>query len=154
MGAISLGSSLGFRHEYSGANVGLARMVAARTTGGSSLAADALLEHAFAQGRDALDVITTIGASRALTQRVWLGVEAVGSDLEGLVEADEAEGGATVLIGPTLALGVTERWRLLLGGGAVIRATTNSPVSQLGPSLGVANGQAGYVLRMSIRRGW
>jgi len=37
------------------------------------------------------------------------------------VEADEAEGGATVL---------------------------------LAPSLGVANEQTGYVLRMSIRRDW
>jgi hypothetical protein len=153
-GAIALASSVGFRHEYSGAKVGLARMVAARTTRGSAFAADVLLEHAFAPGRDAVDVITTVGATRALSRRVWLGVEAVGSDLEGLVESDEAEGGATVLIGPTVAVGVSDRWRLLLGGGAVIRATSSAPINQVGPSFGVANGQGGYVLRASVRRAW
>jgi hypothetical protein len=153
-GAIAVGSSLGFRHEYSGADVGLARVVAARTTSRSGLAADVLLEHAFAPGRDAVDVITTVGATRALTQRVWLGVEAVGSDLEGLIDSAEAEGGATVLIGPTVAVGVSDRWRLLLGGGPVVRATTNKALNQVGPSLGVPNGQAGYVLRVSLRRVW
>lgn len=151
---IALGSSLGFRHEYSGANVGLARMVAGRATGQSVLAADVLLEHAFAPGRDALDVITTVGATRALSERVWLGVEAVGSDLEGLVESDEAEGGATVMFGPTLAVGVADRWRLVIGGGPVIRASTTLPVDRVGATRSAANGQAGYVFRVSVRRGW
>jgi hypothetical protein len=151
---IALASSLGFRHEYSGANVGLARVAAARTTLGAAFAADVLLEHAFAPGRDAVDVITTIGATRALSRRVWLGVEAVASDLEGLVESDEAEGGATVLIGPTAAVGLSDRWRLLLGGGAVLRATASTPIDQPRTALSAPNGQAGYVLRLSIRRGW
>jgi hypothetical protein len=152
-GAIALGSTVGFRHEYTGADVALARVVAARTTSGSALAADVLLEHAFSPGRDAVDVVTTVGASRVLTQRLALGVEAVGSDLEGLVDSEEAEGGATVLIGPTVAVGVSDHWRLLLGGGPVIRASTNRPLNA-GPSLGVPNGQTGYVLRVSMRKVW
>ncbi len=120
-GTFALGSSLGFRHEYTGDDVALARIV----------------------------------ASRALTQRVWLGVEAVGSDLEGFFETDEAEGGATVLIGPTVALGVTDHWRLLLGGGPVVRATTNKPLpNETVSSLTTPIGQTGYALRMSLRRVW
>jgi hypothetical protein len=155
-GAFALGSALGFRHEYSGADVALARVVAARTTSGSAMAADVLFEHPFVPGRDAVDVITTIGAARELTQRVWLGIEAVGSDLEGLWDSEEAEGGATLLIGPTLALAPSDRWRLVVGGGPVIRATTDKTINALGsrPSLGAPSGQAGYVVRLSLRRVW
>src|SRR5215813_5614813 len=76
-GAFSLGANVGWRREYTGANVGLLRLVGARTTARSSIAADALVEHPYAPGRDGVDVITTVGASRALSSRVWLGVEAV-----------------------------------------------------------------------------
>jgi hypothetical protein len=155
-GAITLGSSLGVRHEYSGADVGLARVVAARTTGGSALTADVLLERPFVAGRDAMDVVTTLGAAHAVTSRVWLGVEAVGSDLEGFWNPEEAEGGATLLVGPTLALGVADRWRLVVGGGPVIRATTDRALNRVddGPLLGTASSRSGYVLRMSLRRLW
>ena len=89
-GDFALGANVGWRHEYTGANVGLLRLVGARTTTRSSIAADALVEHPYSTGRDELDVITTVGASRALSSRVWLGVEAVGSDLEGLFDREEA----------------------------------------------------------------
>lgn len=155
-GSIALGSAFGVRHEYSGADVALARVLATRTTAGSALAADVLLEHPFTAGRDAVDIVTTIGATRALTHRVWLGVEAVGSDLEGFWNRDEAEGGATLLIGPTLAVGVSDRWHLVMGGGPVIHATTDRALNTVGtePSLGVPSAQAGYVLRVSLRRVW
>jgi hypothetical protein len=155
-GAIALGSALGFRHDYSGADVALARFVAARATTGSALAADVLIEHPFAVGRDAVDVITTVGVSHALTRRLWLGVEAVASDLEGLWDSEEAEGGATLLIGPTLAVAASDRWRLVVGGGPVVRATKDKPINGLGsgPSLGTPTGQSGYVLRLSLRRIW
>jgi hypothetical protein len=154
--AIALGSTLGFRHEYSGADVALGRVVASRTTHASALAADVLVEHAFVAARDPIDVITTVGASRALAQRVWLGVEAVGSDLEGFFDRDEAEGGARLLVGPTLSVGVSDRWRILAGGGPVLRATTNQTLTagRGTSSLGLTNGQAGYVLRVSIRHVW
>jgi hypothetical protein len=138
-GAMSLGASLGMRHEYTGANVGLARLLGARVTAGSALAADVLVEHAYARGRDPVDVVTTIAAMRALSSTLWLGVEAVGSDLEGLFDPEEAEGGATVVFGPTLAVGASERWRLVLGGGPILRASSSharaevpGPTSPLG----------------------
>lgn len=155
-GTIAIGSGVGFRHEYSGADVALARIVAARTTAGSALAADVLLEHPFVSGRDAVDVITTVGAAHALTQRVWLGVEAVGSDLEGFWDSEETEGGATLLIGPTLAVSVTDRWRVVMGGGPVIHATTDKRLDGAlsGPSALPVSRQSGYVMRLSLRRVW
>jgi hypothetical protein len=80
------------------------------------MAADVLLERPHARGRDALDVITTVGFAHAIARRVWLGVEAVGSDLERLWKSDESEGGATVLLGPTLAPAPSARLRLVMGG--------------------------------------
>ena len=152
-GAFSLGANVGWRREYTGANVGLIRVVGARTTARSSIAADALLEHPYVAGRDALDVITTVGASRALSSRVWLGVEAVGSDLEGLFDREEAEGGATLLVGPTLAVGLAERWRLVVGGGPVLRVTSNAAPTPMGVSP-LTPQASGYVLRTSLRVGW
>jgi hypothetical protein len=155
-GTFSLASAIGTRHEYTGTDVALGRVIAARTTGASAFAADALFEHPFASGRDALDVIFTVGATRALTQRLWLGAEAVGSDLEGFWSEEEAEGGATLLIGPTMGVVVSDRWRMIVGGGPVIRATTNKTLTgvETGSAFGTPNGQAGYVLRISARRSW
>ncbi|HEY7236375.1 MAG TPA: hypothetical protein VH539_19600 [Gemmatimonadaceae bacterium] len=153
--AISLGASLGMRHEYTGANVGLARFMGARVTTQSALAADVLLEHAYALGRDPVDVVTTIGASRALSSSVWVGVEVVGSDLEGFLDTEEAEGGATVLVGPTLAFAVAQRWRLVLGGGPVLRASSNAtPTGAPSPASPLGTQRSGYVLRSSLRLAW
>ena len=155
-GALAFGSSVGMRHEYSGASVALVRAVGARMTQTSAFGADVLLEHPLVSGRDAVDIVTTIGASRALTSRLWLGVEAVGSDLEGLWDREEAEGGATVLIGPTLAVSVLDHWRLVVGGGPVLRASTDRTMlgQVASPSAINSAGRAGYVLRTSLRRSW
>jgi hypothetical protein len=154
-GAFSLGGSLGMRHEYAGANVALARLVGARLTGETGLAADVLVEHAFAAGRDPVDVVATVAATHALGSKAWLGVEAVGSDLEGFVDSDEAEGGATILVGPTLAVAVTDHWRIVFGGGPVLRATTNSRAAfATEPGLPIAPQRSGYVVRTSLRRSW
>jgi hypothetical protein len=151
-GGLSLTGGVGMRHEYSGTMVGLVRVAGARATERSALAADVLLERPRSAGRDALDVITTVGFAHAIVPSVWLGVEAVGSDLEGLWESDEAEGGATVLLGPTLAVAASARWRLVVGGGPVVRATRSTALtSQAAPG---AERSTGYVLRTSVRAAW
>jgi hypothetical protein len=93
----------------------LVRVGGVRATERLSLAADVLMERPRVAGRDALDVITTVGFAHAIVPSVWLGIEAVGSDLEGLWENDEAEGGAAVLLGPTLAVAASGRLRLVVG---------------------------------------
>lgn len=154
-GALSFGAALGVRHEYTGTSVALARAVGSRTSDYSALIADVLIEHPFASGRDAVDVITTVGGTHALTQHVWLGVEVVGSDLEGLFDSTEAEGGATVLAGPTLAVAVSTHWRLVLGGGPVLRATTSRAPSSMADAASLGGpSRPGYVLRTSLRHVW
>jgi hypothetical protein len=145
-GAFALAGGLGARHEYGGSMVATARFVGARTTERSALAAGVLLEHPYAAGRDALDLITSLGASHALTSTLWLGVEAVGSDLEGFWDSAEAEGGATLFVGPTLAFSPAGSWRLVVGGGPVLRTTSSTAAS--------AQQRSGYVLRTSVRLGW
>jgi hypothetical protein len=146
-GALALAGGLGARHEYGGTMVATARFVGARTTERSALAAGVLLEHPYAAGRDALDLITSIGASHALTSALWLGVEAVGSDLEGFWDSGEAEGGATLFVGPTVAFSPSGSWRLVVGGGPVLRTTSSTAAAS-------ARQRSGYVLRSSVRLGW
>lgn len=146
-GALALAGGFGARHEYGGTMVATARLVGARTTERSAVAAGVLLEHPYASGRDALDLITSLGASHALTSTLWLGVEAVGSDLEGFWDSAEAEGGATLFVGPTLAFSPSGSWRLVVGGGPVLRTTSSTAAPP-------AERRSGYVLRTSVRLGW
>jgi hypothetical protein len=83
-----------------------------------------------------------------------VGVEAVGSDLEGFWDSEEAEGGATVLVSSTLAIAVTDRWRLVVGGGPVLRATPDRAAAAVNASFAAPGGRTGYVLRTSVRRAW
>ena len=55
---------------------------------------------------------------RKLPHGVSLGVEAVGEDLEGFWEAEEAEGGARLLAGPSLHISpASHRWQFTATGG-------------------------------------
>jgi hypothetical protein len=146
-GALALAGGFGARHEYGGTMVATARLVGARTTERSALAVGVLLEHPYAAGRDALDLITSVGASHALTSALWLGVEAVGSDLEGFWDSGEAEGGATLFVGPTLAFSPSGSWRLVVGGGPVLRTTSSTAA----PSV---EQRSGIFIRTSVRLGW
>jgi hypothetical protein len=106
-------------------------------------------------GRDGIDVITTVGAAHAVGSVVRLGIEAVAEDIEGFFEKDEAEGGAKLMVGPTVVLAPTgARWNLLLGGGVVTRLTssTRSPVSD--GALRDLQTRNGYVLRTSVAYRW
>ena len=96
------GTSLGIIHEFSNDVVALSRFNAAYESLTWKVGANARVEKAFAKDRDALDLISSFGIQRKITGRLFGGVEAVGQDLEGLWETDEAEGGAKVLIGPSL----------------------------------------------------
>jgi len=96
------GTSLGVIREFSNDVVALSRFNATYENLVWRFAANARIEKAFAADRDEFDVISSFGVQRQITGRFFGGVEAVGQDLEGLWETDEAEGGAKVLIGPSL----------------------------------------------------
>ena len=72
--------------------------------GSGRLEGSLVLEHAVTSYRphDAADVVTTIGWSRSIGERVGFGLESIGQDLEGLWNPAEADGGARLLVGPSL----------------------------------------------------
>jgi len=121
---MDLSAGLGLRHEYSGSNVLLGRIIVGRDFTEWQTYANLVFEHAFAAGRDPVDLTTTLGFSRCLTDGVRLGVEAVGQDLEGFWESEESEGGAVVFVGPSASFVLSgSPWNLVVGGGAIIRAS-------------------------------
>ncbi|HET9985003.1 MAG TPA: hypothetical protein VFQ38_15495, partial [Longimicrobiales bacterium] len=64
---------------------------------------------------------------------------------------EEAEGGATLFAGPSLALSPgAHRWSIVDGAGPVLRAT-RSPLDSGAPRELASSRYAGYVVRTSFR---
>ncbi|MCX5761011.1 MAG: hypothetical protein NTW72_05825, partial [Gemmatimonadetes bacterium] len=106
--ALSLFGGLGARREYGGTSLVTARFGASRMTRGDRVLGNVLLERALgASDRDAIDVITSIGWLHRTGSWGEVGFEAVGQDLEGFWTPDEAEGGARLMVGPTVAFAPT-----------------------------------------------
>jgi hypothetical protein len=100
-------------HEAEGVNVLLARVIAGRNTDASRLFGNLVFQKPMSSERDAVDLVTSVGWARKLTHGVSLGVEAVGEDLEGFWDPQEAEGGARLLADPSLHISPSKgRWQL------------------------------------------
>ncbi|HTI57892.1 hypothetical protein [Mucilaginibacter sp.] len=122
-----IGASLGFRREFNNDKVALSRITAAFENPFWRMGANVRFEKAFAQGRDGIDVISSLGVHRQITGSLFGGIEAVGQDLEGFWETDEAEGGAKLLVGPSLNfVPVASRFSFTLCGGPIIYATRST----------------------------
>jgi hypothetical protein len=141
-----LAAGTGYRREATGASVLLGRLVGERVLASSRLLGDLRLEKAFETERDELDAIVTLAAARRLGKGFSLGAEVVGEDLEALWESNEAEGGARVLMGPSLHW-VRPDHRLLatLAGGPVFRYRASTRESPAPRNLG-----NGYAVRASL----
>ncbi|MFN8571241.1 MAG: hypothetical protein U0132_04235 [Gemmatimonadaceae bacterium] len=143
--------ALGARREWQGTNVVTAHAAAAHNFGKSLLGAQVRAEHPLTSGRDAIDLITSAGWSTRVSSIGRLGVEAIGQDLEGFWSTEEAEGGATLFAGPSLALAPAgAHWALVLGGGPVLRAT-HSARNSGAPRDVVMDRSRGYLLQTSFR---
>ncbi|MBX6365494.1 MAG: hypothetical protein IRZ00_16620 [Gemmatimonadetes bacterium] len=150
-GATPVLLAVGARREYGGDDVLLARVAGAHVGARSTLAADVTVERPLASGRDAVDLITGVGWSRRVSPSFSVSLEALGEDLEGFWEAEEAEGGATLFAGPSLALSPgAHRWSIVLGAGPVLRAT-RSPLDSGAPRELTSSRSAGYLVRTSFR---
>jgi hypothetical protein len=147
-----LAAGVGYAREYSRTDVALARFGVGRTTSHSMLNANVLLEKPLSGERDAVDLITTAGFGRRLGSAVTMSVEAVGQDLEGFWDPEEKDGGARLMIGPSLSVAPpTARWQLTLGGGPILRATRSDFASYADRPLPTRNG---YVLRTAVGFNW
>lgn len=121
---LRIGASLGFRREFNNDKIALSRLTATYEDLSWRLGANVRFEKAFDVNRDAFDVISSVGIHHQLAGQLYGGIEAVGQDLEGFWETDEAEGGARVLIGPSLNyVPVASRFSFTLCGGPIIYAT-------------------------------
>jgi hypothetical protein len=142
---VGVGGGLDFSHTQ----LATVRMGIAHKGVENRLQGNVLFEKPLVSDRDAVDVVGTVGWLRRVSSIAELGVEAVGQDLEGFWEADEAEGGARLLVGPTLAIApVGAGWRFIVGGGVVVRATTSDRTS--GAERPLSTNADGYVLRVGF----
>jgi hypothetical protein len=121
----------GVRQDWGGAQTFVGRVIAGIRIAGGRLEGNAVIEKGEKGGasgrRDAFDVITTVGWSRAVNERVALGIEGIGQDLEGFWEHDEAEGGARLLIGPSVRVASPgKRWSVGVAGGPLLRSTSTA----------------------------
>jgi hypothetical protein len=151
----SLAIGIGVRHEAHGVNVLLGRLAAGRAFQAWRLDGNALFEKPYATGRDAVDLITTFGVARQVRPSLAIGVELIGEDLEGFWEEDEAEGGARILVGPSIRFAPpSARWQVGLAGGPIVHATRSTVRSDATRSLPDSGGRDGYAIRCRVSYGF
>ena len=102
-----------------------ARAVLAGDIGKLRLMTSAIGSHVFTPGRDAVDLMLTAGASYRVIPVLRLGAEYVVQDIEGLWEADEAEGGVRHFVGPTASLELAKR--VFITAGPAFGLSKDSP---------------------------
>jgi len=143
----------GFRHEYGGTNVLLGRIIAGRRFAGSELYGSLLLEKPLSPDRDGIDLVLTAGWSCFVSPTFRLGIEGMGQDLEGFWNKEEAEGGATLFVGPTMVATIpATSWTATLGAGPIIRATQSGRLSSAMRDLPLSRGN-GFVVHAALGLG-
>jgi hypothetical protein len=148
---IALAAGGGVLHEPGGVNVLLARVAAGRNTDSSRLHGNVLFQKPMSSERDALDLITSVGWARKLSHGVSLGVEAIGEDLEGFWETEEAEGGARLLAGPSLHIAPNgQRWQLIATGGPLFHPSDTGRTSGAFRDLPPDTRRASYAFKASL----
>lgn len=128
---LRLGIGLGVSNDFSNAKSLLSRVTASYNVSRLKASGNVLFEHTFLDNRDAVDVIMNLGLQYCLIGNLYGGIETVGQDLEGFWDKEEAEGGARLLVGPSLNLAPKRsRFSFSLCGGPVIQATTSQITNQ------------------------
>lgn len=141
----------GLLHEPGGANVLLGRITAARETDTWKLHGNVVFQKPIASDRDTVDLVTSVGWARDLSRAVALGVEAVGEDLEGFWEGHEAEGGARLLVGPSVHVAPAgRRWQLNATGGPLFHPSNTSRSSDAFRDLPPETTRVSYALKIAL----
>jgi len=123
---LRLGLGLGASRDYSGVTSLMSRVTLSYDAANWKAGGNLLLEKAFANNRDAIDVITSFGFHYRLKGTIYGGFETVGEDLEGFWDKEEAEGGAKLLVGPSLNMtSKNSKIFFSVSGGPVFYATRN-----------------------------
>jgi hypothetical protein len=120
---MSVAGGGGIRQEWDGTRVLIGRVLAGADVGRGRLQGSLVVERAVASPlrHDAADVVTSLGWSRRIGDRLSVGVEGIGQDLEGLWKPAEVDGGAKLLVGPSLhAQSRSGDWAASLTAGPVV----------------------------------
>lgn len=142
----------GGRLEETGVGTLMAGGSGSLPIGKSRVALSVNFERPMSEARDEVDLLTSAGWMKPFGSRLQAGVEVCGQDLEGFWEKEEAEGGASFFVGPTVTLrGGGTPWGLSVAGGPVFHATSSSLTSEAPRPLPA--GRNGYALRFALRFG-
>lgn len=124
---LNLSVGVGYLMDYQDAPVPRVRITAGRDYGSWNTVGAALVEVPQAEDRDEVDIILAGAVSYPLNARSRLGAELIAEDLEGYWEEEEAEGGAKLIVGPTLWVSLNQGLELKANASAVISLTSNPP---------------------------
>lgn len=148
---LALAAGGGVLHEAGGVNVLLARVVAGHSAELWNLQGNLLLQKPMSSERDAIDLITSVGWSRKLARGFSVGIEAIGEDLEGFWEQEEAEGGARLLAGPSVRVAPDgRRWQLLATGGPMFHPADTGRSSGALRELPPDRARTGYAFKVAL----
>lgn len=141
----------GAQREPGGVNVLLARGVIDLTRPRFRTTANMVIEKPLTEGRDAVDALTSVGMGVRIGPRFDAGVELLAEDLEALWEANETEGGARMMIGPSLHYRTAGRLEANVAGGPIFLLKGTRGGSDALRALGNRSGvDRGYVVRASL----
>jgi hypothetical protein len=147
----SLAVGGGILHEATGANVLLARIVAGHEGDTARVHGNVLLQKPLSAERDAMDVITSVGWAMRITPAWAVGVEGLAEDLEGFWDPLEAEGGARILVGPSVHVAPpSKRWQLSFVGGPTLHPAASGRVSKAIRDLPATTSRVGYAARATF----
>ena len=121
---LRLGVGIGGSKDFSNIGAILSRFTVSYDAPRWKAGGNLLLEKSFSGNRDKIDIISSIGFHHILFGRLYGGFETVGEDLEGFWDSQEAEGGAKLLVGPSLNMTTNNsRISFSVSGGPVFYAT-------------------------------
>lgn len=120
------GLGLGALKEWTNDKATFTRLVVEWDNSKWKIASNMRFEKSFAENRDGIDLISSAGILHKFSPVFYAGAEAVGEDLEGFWDKEEAEGGAKLFLGPSLNyLPSNSRLSFAVSGGPIIYATQN-----------------------------
>ena len=148
---LTIAAGGGIQHEAGGVDVLLGRIVAGRESDAWRLHGNLLFQKPLASERDAVDLVTTVGWARKLTPAIALGVEGVAEDLEGFWDPNEAEGGARLLVGPSLHIAPGGRaWQFTATGGPAFHPSATGRSSSALRDLPPTSKRTGYAAKVGL----
>jgi hypothetical protein len=142
IGATALAGAGGIRQEWDGTQVLIGRLLVRSDIGQGVIHGSLVMERATSSPlrHDTADMVTSLGWSRRIGRRSSIGIEGLGQDLEGLWNPGEADGGAKLLVGPSIhAESLSGHWVANVTAGPVMHrlptAQPTDPVARY-PSTG------------------